>query len=168
MNKIFRQQSGITNRCRSSRNIYRSTPHCRITLGISSVVMCNAAVEDEIQIWRDEYYVSITVIFPYLLVLLIECQRVDTETRLNKRVWIGHCFHGTVKRFFFLMLDNIAFDHFPLSLVTLTLLLAAITNKLLGDNCQFLFRQQSSLVRFIILCFFFYFWFSLFSQKFSK
>jgi uncharacterized membrane protein len=53
------------------------------------------------------------------------------------------------------MLDNIAFDHFPLSLVTLTLQLAAITNKLLGDKCQFLFRQQSSLIRFIILCFFF-------------
>jgi hypothetical protein len=70
---------------------FRSTPHCRITLGISSVVMCNTAVEDEIQICRDEYYVSITVIFPYLLVLLIECQR------LNKRVWIGHCFHGMME-----------------------------------------------------------------------
>ncbi len=38
----------------------------------------------------------------------------------------------------------------------------------MGDNCQFLFQQQSSLVRFLIMCIFFYFRFSDFSQQFSK
>ncbi len=41
-------------------------------------------------------------------------------------------------------------------------------NEILGDNCQFLFQQQSSLVRFLIMCFFFYFRFSHFFQQFSK
>jgi predicted DNA-binding ribbon-helix-helix protein len=91
--------------------LYNALLIAHYTLGISSVVMCDAqsAVEYEIQICRDEYYVSIKVICPYFLVLLSECQR------LNERDWIGHCFHVTVERFFFLTLDSIAFDHFPLS-----------------------------------------------------
>jgi hypothetical protein len=39
-----------------------------------------------------------------------------------------------------------------------------LLQKILVDNCQFLFQQQSSLVRFLIMCFFFYFRFSDFSQ----
>jgi hypothetical protein len=136
----------------------RSTTHCRsiIPWGFRLLWCVMLRRRDtNLQGWILREYQSY---LPLFVSVLIEYQR------LNKRDWIGHCFHGTVKRFFFLTLDSIAFDHFPLSLVTLTLFLAAITNKLLGDNCQFLFRQQSSLVRFLILCFFFYFRCSLFSQ----
>ena len=75
---------------------------------------------------------------------------------------------------FFLTLDGLAFDHFPLSLVTFTLHISGEISRCyykesLGDSCQFLFQQQSSLVRFVIMWgFFFYFWFSHFCQQFSK
>jgi hypothetical protein len=99
-----------------------------------------------------------------LPVLSIECQRARSE--------IGHCFHVTVERFFFLTLDSHScwkFSTFPLSLNTLTLHISeefsqCYFKKIFSDNCQFLFQQQSSLVRFSIMCFFFYFRFSLFSQ----
>ncbi len=133
--------------------------------------VCDAAVvafwwrrDHEIQIRRGEYYVSIKVICLCLLVLSIKCQRSGADI-----VFIG--FHVTVKplkHFFFLTIDNIAFDHFPLSLITLTLHISKkfsrfYFKKFFCDNCQFLFRKQSSLVRFLIMCFFFYFRFSVFS-----
>jgi hypothetical protein len=77
--------------------------------------------------------------------------------------WSGHCFHVTFKRdVFFLTLDGIAFDHFlpvRISLNALTLHISVefsqcYFKKILGDNCQFLFQQKSSLVRFLIMCFF--------------
>jgi hypothetical protein len=67
--------------------------------------------------------VIIKVTCLFLLVLSIECQVLTS----------GHCFHVTVKRFFFFTLDGIAFYHFPLSSVYFSQTeesLAATTRKL--------------------------------------
>ncbi len=107
--------------------------------------------------------VSIKVIcYLFLSVLSIECQRARADI----------VFMLTFKRFFFLTLDGIDFDNFlpvRISLVTFTLHISVAISqcyfkKIFGGNCQFLFQQQSSLVRFFKMCFFFYFRFSLFSQ----
>jgi hypothetical protein len=97
--------------------------------------------------------VSIKVICLRLLVLSFNCQRARADI--------------VSMYLFFLTLDGLAFDHFPLSLVTFTLHISGEISRcyykeILGDSCQFLFQQQSSLVRFVIMWVFFYFRFSHF------
>jgi hypothetical protein len=84
--------------------------------------------------------VSIEVICLCLFLHSIECQRARADIVL-------------MSMFLFLTLDVIYFDHFRLSLITFTLHISkeishCYYRELLGDNCQFLFQQQSSLVSF--------------------
>ncbi len=129
-------------------------------LGISSVV-CGVVGE----ILQGERYVNVSIkviCYLFLSVLSIECQRARADI----------VFMFTFKRFFFLTLDGIAFDNFlpvRISLFTFTLhisveIFQCYFKKIMGDNCQFLFQQQSSLVIFFKICFFFYFRFCYFSQ----
>ncbi len=124
-----------------------------ITLGfrLTVVMLCGGLLVKfckENVTWVSKLFVTF-----FLSVLSIESQRARADI----------VFMLTFKRFFFLTLDGIDFDNFlpvRISLVTFTLHISVEISqcyfkKILGDNCQFVFQQQSSLVIFFKICFFF-------------
>ncbi len=70
---------------------------------------------------------------------------IKTLSVNRQRVRADIFFRVTVERFFFLTLDSIAFDNFPLSLNTLTL---HISEEILGDGCHFCYSNKAHLLDF--------------------
>jgi hypothetical protein len=95
-----------------------------------------------VQFWKGEYYV-VSKLFAFVCSFnwVSSCQRARADI-------------------VFLTLDGLAFGHFPLSLLTFTLRISEEVycfhyKEIVSDNCQFLFQQQSSLVRFLNNVFYF-------------